>query len=139
MFEAVDVDQFLYERLSGDATLAGLLGEGRRLWSGLAEQESSAPYVVWSPSTVTDRHVVGADRVMTVGVWMVKTVDRATSFPVDAANRVDELLDGASGEAGGTVVNKVVRESTVQYVEADQGVEWRHLGGMYRIWTYQIP
>lgn len=133
MIETLRVDQWLYERLSGDTTLSNLVGG--RIYSYLAPQDAVLPFVLFSHQAGHDVRGVGPARIMTSLVYQVKAVGQGHSFgPLKAiADRLDTLLQGASGSVVDGTVLMCVREQPVEYVETDDGVQYRHLGGLWRI------
>lgn len=133
MIETIRVDQWLYERLSGDSTLSGLVGG--RIYSYLAPQDAALPFVVFSHQAGHDVRGVGPARIMTSLVYQVKAVGQGHSFQQlkAIADRLDALLQGASGSVVDGTVLMCVREQPVEYVETDDGIQYRHLGGMWRI------
>ena len=49
------------------------------------------------------------------------------------ADRIDELLHGVRGSIPGLSVLSCVREAPVAYAEIENGIQYRHLGGLYRL------
>lgn len=135
--EALVVDGWLYARLSGDAELSTLVGG--RIFSALAPPDTPVPFVVYSSQTWRDVRGVGPRaRILSESVYQVKAIGEGRSFgPLRRiAERIDELLDGAAGPADGGEVAGVAREEQLAFVEVDEGTEYRHLGGLYRLWTH---
>lgn len=133
MIETLRVDQWLYERLSGDTTLSNLVGG--RIYAYLAPQDATLPFVLYSHQAGHDVRGVGPARIMTSLVYQVKAVGQGGSFgPLKAiADRLDTLLQGASGSVVDGTVLMCVREQPIEYVEIEDGVQYRHLGGLWRI------
>lgn len=133
MIETLRVDQWLYGVLSGDATLSSLVGG--RIYGYIAPQDAPLPFVVYSHQEGHDVRGVGPARIMASLVYQVKAVGQGGSFaplkPI--ADRLDQLLQGASGTIVDGRVLMCVREQTVEYVEVDDGVQYRYLGGLWRI------
>lgn len=133
MIETLRAEQWLYTVLSGDTTLSSLVGG--RIYSYLAPQDAVLPFVVYSHQAGHDVRGVGPTRIMTSLVYQVKAVGQGGSFqPLKAiADRLDVLLQGASGSVVDGTVLMCVREQPVEYVEVENGVQYRHLGGLWRI------
>ena len=133
MIETLRVDQWLYQLLSGDSTLSGLVGG--RIYGYLAPQDAALPHVVYSHQAGHDVRGVGPVRIMVSLVYQVKAVGQGGSFAglKAIADRLDQLLQGASGSVVDGRVLMCVREQPVEYVEVDSGVQYRHLGGLWRI------
>lgn len=138
MIENTLVETWLYGKLSGDATLTAKVGA--RIYSYVAPTTATTPYVVFSAqSPGFDVMGVGTARVMLNCLYQVKVVVQDASFNTakDAADRIDELLHGATGTPSGGEVLGCVREGPLAYAEISDGIEYRHLGGLYRIWVQE--
>lgn len=133
--ETVEVaDTWIYATLSGDAALAALVGD--RISGTLAESLPQTPYVTFlltSSRDVTtfDGTVIAADC-----IYEVKAVGQGASWydVTPIAKRVHELIHlgrDTATTASGSLTS--VRERVIQYAEVDEGVQYRHLGGLYRI------
>jgi hypothetical protein len=136
--ETTRIDTWLRARLAADSALTAVVGT--RLYGELAPQATATPFVVWQLVDVDD--VVGATaatRIMVTSTWAVKAVADAATFAgplATAADRIDAVLHAAvGGAAGDATVWTAVRERPLRLVEVDDGVTWRHLGGIYRIWA----
>lgn len=141
IIEAMFVQEWLHDRLDDDATLRGLLGVpvGQTRISpapGPAEW-GRGPFVVSDPFTPQrDVRGVGNARISSDGLWIVKVVQGAASYTplIPIAERIDVLLGGVGPlVVGARTILACHREEAVHYPETDGGVEWRHLGGLYRI------
>lgn len=138
MIETTLVESWLYSRLSTDAALAAEVGN--RIYAYVAPARTATPYVVFSAqSPGFDVMGVGTARVMLNCLYQVKVVVQDASFSgaKKAADRIDELLHGATGTPAGGQVLGCVREGPLAYAEVSDGVEYRHLGGLYRIWVQE--
>lgn len=130
------VESWLYTTLSTDATLVAQVGT--RIYSYVAPTTATTPYVVFNAqSPGFDVMGVGTARVMLNCLYQVKVVVQDASFSTAkaAANRIDALLHGATGAPTGGEVLGCVREGPLAYAEVTDGIEYRHLGGLYRIWV----
>ncbi len=130
------VEEWLWALLRYDATLQGLVGG--RVYAYAAPEGATLPAVVFQHQAATDvRTGPGQDRIMVDGLWLVRGVSEGRSFaqlrPV--ADRIDTLLSGASGTVSDALVLHTVREEPAVLVERQAGIEYRHLGGLYRIWS----
>lgn len=135
MMEIPRIDQWLYERLSGDATLAGMVGG--RIYSYLAPQDTAFPFVLFNYQTGEDIWGVGPARFLVSALYQIKVVSTGPSFlPLKAiADRLDTLLQGTSGAVANGTVYSCMRERALAYVEVSDGVQYRHLGGLWRIYA----
>lgn len=138
MIETTLVESFIYDKLSSDATLTAAVGG--RIYSYVAPARTATPYVVFNAqSPGFDVMGVGTARVMLNCLYQVKVVVQDASFSkaTDAANRIDALLHGAMGYPSGGEVLGCVREGPLAYAEVSDGIEYRHLGGLFRIWVQE--
>lgn len=133
--ESIAAEEWLYQTLSGDATLAGLVSG---VYAYQIPQDASLPAVLYSYNRGQDVQGVGTARVMASLVYQVKAVVQGESLApaLPIARRIDALLQGAVNitVADGQVL-ACVRESIVSYAETDEGLAFRHLGGLYRIYA----
>ena len=138
MIETAVAEQWLYERLTGDSTLMGLLGnDPSRVVGYLAPEGTPEPFVVFQHQASSDMMVVNGQRIWSNLVYVVKVVDRGESFSQawDIAQRVDAVLHRASGTVSTGEVLECVRERLIAYVEHDGKEMYRHVGGVYRIYA----
>lgn len=132
--------EWLFSTLTADATLIALLPGGAT--AGVnhrrAAQGTAYPIVIYQFMSGVDYAAVGAYRIWTNMVWLVKAVGAsADAATIDAiAARIDTLLQRGSGTPASGVVASCVRESVVDYVDDVAGsVPYSHLGGNYRIYA----
>lgn len=135
MLEILRVDQWLYTLLAGDAALRNWVGD--RVYAYIAPPDAAFPFIVFSHQAGYDVRGVGPARIMTSLVYQVKVVGRGTSFaPFKAiADRIDQILQGASGSVVDGFILMCVRERPIAYVETEKGAQYCHLGGLYRIFA----
>lgn len=134
--ETFEIEQWLYGLLSLDSQMDTLI-DGR-VFVDMADQGTIFPYVVFSFMAAHDVIVVGGVRVMTAAVYQIKAITDQANADVLApiAKRIDELVDGQSGVVGSTGrILAAVRQSPVAMSEEDSGIQYRHRGGLYRIWA----
>jgi len=133
MSEIATVETWLYSVLSDDITLTGLVGS--RIYGYVAPRTATYPLVIYQYQGGRDVAGVGATRILTNGVWLVKGVDHETSLTTLKAieGRIDALLHKASGSVADGQVLACVREEPFSLVEVIDGEQYRHLGGMYRV------
>lgn len=136
MAEIVTAETWLYTKLHGDSTLLALCTGGVFTWPVPATY--SQPYVLYQMQSGMDIRGNGPTRIGVNGLWLVRAVFEALTYTgnlLSAANRIDVLLHAASGTATGGVVWACVREQPFQLVEVADGRQFRHLGGLYRLWV----
>lgn len=126
------VDRWLYETLSGDSELAGMVGG--RIVGTLSQGAVATPYVVYFLSSSRDVYTVPTIRVDTDSRYTVKAVGTGATWSQVAriAAHLDALLHGAQATTSyGTVA--CVRDTVIQYAEVDGGTQYRHLGAVFRV------
>ena len=136
MSELSAIDKWLYTTLSTDATLAAIVST--RVYDTLAVETATFPYVVFSFQGGSDVRTNGADRIMVSGLYQVKVVGKGGAFSslTAAASRIDVLLNAKYGtNTDGEVW--AVRTQPIKYLEVSEGVQYRHLGGLYRVWAQE--
>jgi hypothetical protein len=143
--ETTRVDVWLQGVLAGNSTLTALVGAGTpRIHADRVPQGEPFPAVVHQLQGVVDvRTATSAARIMISGVWLVKGIVKAETYQGtlrSIADAIDALLEESPGGAADTdgVVFASVREAPFRLAELDEGVEYRHLGGLYRI-VAQVP
>jgi hypothetical protein len=140
--EGLTVAAWLYASLTGDATLQDLAGGLPALQKRVVE---GAPYAGpapwWVEFTVMeprDVKAVGAIQIMSHVQFQVKVVGPTTSYtplmPVYRAvhRRLESQVNQNAG-AGQVLTSE--RVSGIQYPERTNGIEYRHLGGLYETLT----
>lgn len=130
MNEIVRVDEWLYSILHGDQALAGV-----PVAAYVAKQGTAFPRIQFNFQGGSDVVAVGAIRIMLTGLWQVKAIVQAESYAPakPLADRLDALLHGKKGQVSDGVILGCKREQPIAYVEVDSGLQYRHLGGLYRI------
>ena len=138
MIETAVAEQWLYERLTGDSTLMGYLGnDPARVVGYLAPEGTPEPFVVFQHQASSDVMVVNGERIWSDLVYLVKTIDKGESFAQawDIAGRIDDVLHEAAGISSSGEVLACVRERLISYVEHDGKEMFRHAGGVYRMYV----
>ncbi len=136
MSEIWTAESWLYSKLHGDATLLALVPGGVYTWPVPAN--IGGAFVLYQMQAANDIRGVGPARIGVNGLWLVRAVAETNSFGgnlLAAADRIDVLLQAASGTVTAGVIWACVREAPFQLVETKDGRQWRHLGGQYRIWV----
>lgn len=135
MIELPYIDRWLVTKLEADAALmAAVTG----VWSDRIPAGEELPAVRFQEQGSVDVGTLNGTRVMVNALYLVVvTVEGADYGPaVPAANRLDEVLHrtaGDQGNVGQLWVLQCWREAPYRMPEADGEVEYRHLGGFFRI------
>lgn len=138
MIETIRVEQWLYTVLTTDAGVGGVSTlVGGRIYAYVAPSEATFPLVVYSRQAGHDVMGVGTARIMVSEVYQVKVIGRGSAAGFGAieavADRIDTLLQGASGSVVDGQILSCVREREVSYAENSGSDIYSHLGGLYRI------
>jgi hypothetical protein len=141
--ELTRTEQWLYATLSGDATLAGLCTDGDDgVHADVVKPGAAYPAVVFQYQGGADVRGAGPLRIMVNAVWVVKfgVEGRDMLAAQPGADRIDELLQAASGTVDGADIVSCVRDAPFRMAEddADSKRHFRWLGGIYRIFAQHI-
>lgn len=139
--ETITLSRFIYQQLAADTQLQNLLGgtaeAGKRITEGVYAGTADRYVVYTIVPDANDVKGVGVTHVMTRAQVQVKAVAaRATSYNavIPIYQRVHAILEGRATPTevtqGGLVLT-CHRLSVIQYPEREDGVEYRHLGGLY--------
>jgi hypothetical protein len=134
MTETARVRSFIYQTLTGDATMQGLIGT--KLYNGVIPAATALPAgVMQLLSGGNDLMGVGGVRIWADTLWLVKFIAKgASTGPLEPiAARADELLHAASGTVNNGVIWECVRERPFELPTVENGVNYVQLGGEYRI------
>jgi hypothetical protein len=127
--------KWIYGVLTTDATLQGYIGATARVYDTLAPENATMPFVTFQYQGGYDVRTNGPARIWASTVWLVKAIGTGSTFATlqTIAGRVDALL---TGKYGSNTAGQVwcVREQPFQLLEVDAGVQYRHVGGLYRLW-----
>lgn len=132
--ETTTIRKWLETVLKADATLTGLVST--RIYAAPAPKDATFPMVVYQlQASEPDLTVVNGVRIWAGGVWLVRGVAKTESFATltAIADRIDVLIHRQSGAVTGGTVVSCVREEAFEMVETVDSLQYRHLGGMYRI------
>lgn len=109
---------------------------GMEIWPDHVGESGVFPAVVYDLEPGSDLVGNGAVRVWTRFMLTVRAIDRVSDYyPLrTVADKIDLALDGKSGErVEGYVVYSCVRTGPFRLPEVDEGVEYRSLGGIYKL------
>lgn len=140
--EAITLAHFLWDTLTEDPDLQALAGSADALKGRVIESATLGPSPWWITFTMlppVDVKTVGLIPVMASVQAQVKVVGPTKSYAplVPVYRRVHALLEGRTipVEAGAGTVLTMGRVSGIQFPEQANGIEYRHLGGLYEALT----
>lgn len=127
---------------------AGLTGPGAvvsvaqraRVWSDVAPQGVPFPYIVTGQQSAVDVIATGPYRVMVTCLYLVKAITGGQYYSAaiqQMANRIDTLLQATKADSvpGGGRIISCIRQRPFRLPEITNGIQYRHLGGIYEINT----
>lgn len=133
---------FVSSRLTGDATLMALgsppLSQGIRVYRDDIPQGGLYPSIVFSFLSGVPLKVIGNVTVWAEVVLLVKAIDQGqTTLNLEPImNRVDAVLESASGSVSGGQVFGMASEDEIAYPEVRDGTKrFQHLGRRWRMWA----
>lgn len=141
--EGITLARWVYQTLSTDAALAAAVGVTlaalpTQIGEGTAPSTSdpAKPWIVFTVTESLDVKTVGMIQVMAHARIQVRATVRGNSYgPLVAVyQRIHQLLEAKANQAPTGFTGMVLtceRVSSVQYPENDQGIQYRHLGGLY--------
>lgn len=135
MSEIVAAEEWLTTVLGADAALGSYVGN--RIYSHVVPDGAAYPYVWMTNQSNRDVMGIGTNRVMVNEIYTVRGVALASSF-VELeliADRIDAVLHAASGVVVRGTVLGCVRQAPFVMVDPAKGVQYRQLGGIYRLWV----
>lgn len=138
--ELVNVDEWVYTVLAGDATVAAACGT--RIWADAMPDRTGLPAVVFQhQATVPDTTTFDGNRILTQTLMLARCIDQATSW-TGTVRAVADAIDSALHQAAGSTVDGVqvatcIREQPWRLLDVVDGRQYRHMGGLYRITSYE--
>lgn len=140
--EGITVARWVFATLTTDPTLQAALGGVEGIKARVVPGTYPGAADTWITYTILEpRDVkgVGMVHIFSTVQFQVKVVGKGASFTplVPIYQRVHELLEGRTNqepEQGGIVLT-AQRVSGVQFPERANGIEYRHLGGLYETLT----
>lgn len=127
MNEQAAVERWLYTSLNG------VTGVGSRVFADVIPQGQELPAIVFQRQAGSDRPVFSGDRIAEF-TYVVRVIAQSESTQAleAAATAIDAALEKGTGSEGGLTIG-CVREAPFSLTEISDGVQYRHLGGSYRI------
>ena len=143
MAEIFTAETWLYSTLHGDGTLLALCPGGVLTWplptNAAGQAIYPGQYVLYQMQSGLDIGLYGPGRAGVNGLWLVRVVAETFSFGGNlqtAANRMDVLLQlGVRTAVTGGYIFGCARLEPFQLVEPVGSRQYRHLGGIYRIFV----
>lgn len=133
---------WLYTTLANDAAITGIVGT--RVYRDVAQQGAQMPCIVFQVQSAEDLNTAGVNRIFTTLTVVVKAIDTTGSYAGNVqtlAARADVLLHSQQASVSMTLPDASVvagycwawRTRPFNLAEVVDGVQYRHLGGVYRV------
>lgn len=139
--EGITVSRWIHSTLTADPELQALLGGAEGIADRVSEGTYAGAATTWVVFTVLepqDVKVVGMVQVMAMVQFQVKAVCEGASYApiIPIYQRAHALLEAKANQVvqDGLILTSH-RVSGVQYPERANGIEYRHLGGLYETHT----
>lgn len=137
--EGLTVSGWVYTRITTDAAVQAALGGSlaaaqARVWEGVAPDGTAEPYVTFTVQDPLDVKVVGLVQVMATVRFQVRVTAEGASYDAvkDAYAAVHAALEAQTNQqTPDGLVLTCGRVSGYQFPERVNGIEYRHLGGLY--------
>lgn len=136
--EGLVISDWLNDTLTADAALIAAMGGGDaidRIGEGLVPAGAGGwPVVTWTVIEPQQINGVGLTEIMARVSFTIKAVTQSRSYApiVPVVQRIHALI---ASKANVTVSQGLVltceRRAGIQYPERTEGIEYRHLGGLY--------
>lgn len=143
------LDKFIWQKLTGDATLVALVGTygtppttAPKVFADTALQSVAPPYVLFTFNSSEDITSLGKPRIRHIvrPLYLIRVVTKGDDYALagQVADRIDAVMHGATGTVAtptALVVQSTGREQLIRYQEAPGGVRHNHVGGLYRFFV----
>lgn len=130
------IDLWVDSQLRGNADLVAHVGS--RIYNSYAPAEAPSPVVVFQHQSMRDVRGVGSARIMVDTLYVVKAIAQGADYEAlrPLARGIDVALTKPNGGAvsGGLVIT-AVREEPFALIDIDDGRQFRHLGGIFRVYA----
>ncbi len=133
MAEIAGIREWIATQLEGSSDITDVVNA--RIWPDNARNNPTFPYVVFHSVTPIDLPVFGDGPGTVRSDWLVKAVGEGRGYDViePLADAIHAALNRQSGSVTGYEIVGCYRTAPFSMPEQDEGKEWRHLGGYYRI------
>lgn len=131
--DPVVAQTFIYARLAGDTALVALVGAS--IYADNVPIGGTLPAVVFKQMDPGMDVDANSRRVLSNPLYIVEAVMAGRSYGALGAfaDRIDAVLQNATGTAAGGRILDCRREKPYQMPEFTDGQDYRHLGGYYRL------
>ncbi len=136
--ETVVAHDWIKAALDASAALATHVST-RIYYKQAPNDETAYPFVVFQNQSAEDVRGVGLESIMSDTLYLVKAIAQATTWTTALKGAVSAVHVALTSSTGGSTADgnvwTAVRMSPFELVESEGGKEFRHLGGIYRIYA----
>lgn len=128
------IDAWVVAQLSSTVGVTNLVGS--RIYNQYAPTNADYPFIIFQQQTLRDVRGVGGVRIMVDSLYVVKGISQGNDFAQLGvlATAIDTALNiPPGGSVTGGYVMASVREEPFALTEVEDGKQFRHMGGIYRI------
>jgi hypothetical protein len=136
------VDKFLTDNLRAETELTALIGD-ESFYSDVAPKGTPPPYVLHQFITGEDTNAIGAIRIFTKPLYLVKVVTEGESYK-EAGILITLVERAIVGKQQVITIDGIDwqimgchRERPIRFPQFFDGVRYNHLGGQYRIFVHK--
>jgi hypothetical protein len=124
----------LYQALAGSAPIYSKLATASSIFHEVAPEGAALPFLIFGKQSGVPTYTFG-DTYFDSQLWMIKAVGRSeTSNDLEAVQlAVDTLLTNQTIAIENGSLLDLRRQSDIDYLEEDDGDQYRHHGGLYRV------
>jgi hypothetical protein len=132
--------RWIDSKLRASVTLCSYIGVATpRIYDGVVIQATPAialPYVVYQYQGGSDLMTNGTFRIWANALYLVRGVAVFPFTSLDAiAVAIDTALHGLGGTIAAGTVYSATRQQPFEMYETTDGVRYKHMGGIYRIYS----
>lgn len=134
--ELVRVEQWIYQTLAADPTIAGIVGT--RIYADYAPQGAEFPLILFAHIGNVDTVRAWNNGRMAKNIFLVRAVDEGSSIAGNlktVADRFDPLLLRENIVVDGVKIAYVQHDQHAVRKDAEQGVPMSYVGSYYLIFT----
>ena len=135
-------NQWVHTTLANDSTLATLAPGG--VWRNIAPEYDPnnatatlpTPFIVFGWQGGVDTNTATAQRLISRNLWRIEAIGPTEHYAAiaQAADRIDALVSLVRNSTGSDYyMLACYRESPLDRDEMVDGIQWSHVGGLYRL------
>lgn len=137
MLEGQRVASWVWDQLAADTGAGGVSTlTGARIFRDRVPQAAALPAVTVTLVSATDANTFNAYRAFANALLDVRVVGEGSTYQNVIADRIDTVLQRASGTKSGAVIVRLRREQVTAFLEDDAGRSYSHIVTSWRTESY---